>query len=276
MASASDHPRPFADAWKFKHPSDLTFAQNILVLGNVLIPSTREFKYPQETGKLPVVLEWDQHIRWFPVFILPVVLRGLYMHFTGNTIPPVVMYGISNLFTFATMMLYMQHITSYAKKYGFLDNQSSRDSVPESMAHKVFGSLITAVFIRPLVVFLLAYDENKAPSLDLWLPFQLFVFTAISDFIYYWVHRATHEVPLFWKYHQRHHTTKHPTPYLAAFADEPQEVFDAIGSPIIAFMLFPIGFDALYIWSIYMITSEVLGHSGLRLYISGVLVSYTM
>ncbi|WFC97205.1 hypothetical protein MBRA1_003871 [Malassezia brasiliensis] len=110
-------------------------------------------------------------------------------------------------------------------------------------------------------------------ALDWWLPLQIGFFTLIADFVYYWVHRATHEVDELWNYHRRHHTTKHPTSYLLAFADEPQEIFDAFGTPILAYMAYPIHFDALYIWAMYFLTIEIMGHAGIRLYYPGVLTS---
>ncbi|KOS13577.1 sterol desaturase [Malassezia pachydermatis] len=91
------------------------------------------------------------------------------------------------------------------------------------------------------------------------------------DFIYYWVHRATHEVEWLWKFHQKHHTTKHPCPFLLAYADEIQEVFDLIGTPSLTYALYPVPFDVLYIWSLFLVAIEAMGHSGVRLYFPGLL-----
>ena len=53
---------------------------------------------------------------------------------------------------------------------------------------------------------------------------------------------------------------------MLAFADEPQELFDLVGSPVLAYLLYPLSFDALLIWSLYFASVELMGHSGLRIY----------
>ena len=127
------------------------------------------------------------------------------------------------------------------------------------MAEHVVKELRQGMIVRPLMVFALSYDRTAMPDLSLWLP-------VLVDFFYYWVHRATHEVDALWSLHRRHHTTKHPTAYMLAFADEPQELFDLVGSPVLAYLLYPLSFDALLIWSLYFASVELMGHSGLRIY----------
>jgi sterol desaturase/sphingolipid hydroxylase (fatty acid hydroxylase superfamily) len=38
---------------------------------------------------------------------------------------------------------------------------------------------------------------------------QLFLIVLLADMVQYWLHRAYHEVPLFWRFHAIHHSAKH-------------------------------------------------------------------
>lgn len=273
MPSTNDErPRPYADDWKHKDPSELTYAQKKLIERSVLNPNPDEFAYPHPKGKVPVFLEWDQHIRIFPFVIIPIATRWAFMRLTGWSAHPVIVYMLTVVFNAMFVRRYFGRMRSYTQTYGHLDGEVGRDAIPESMTGKLYKEMLTGLLGRPLMLILLAYDRNALPHLDWWLPLQVGVFTIIADFIYYWVHRATHEVPSLWKYHKRHHTTKHPTAYLLGFADEPQEVFDAFGTPVLTYLTYPIGFDALYIWAMYFLTIEIMGHAGIRAYYPGVLV----
>ncbi|KAI3614771.1 hypothetical protein CBS9595_004042 [Malassezia furfur] len=274
MSSKYDErPRPYADGWKFKDPSEMTYAQRQIIKRQMLNPSPKEYDYPKPQGKVPVFLEWDQHFRIFPFVVLPIATRWLYMWLTGWTAHPVAVYVLTVVFNATFVRHYFQRLREYTQTYGFLDGNVARDAIPESMTGKLYKEMMTGLLGRPLMVMMLAYDRHAMPRLDWWLPLQIGFFTLIADFVYYWVHRATHEVAELWHFHRRHHTTKHPTSYLLAFADESQEIFDAFGTPILAYMFYPIHFDALYIWAMYFLTIEIMGHSGIRMYYPAVLTS---
>ncbi|PKI85036.1 hypothetical protein MVES1_000794 [Malassezia vespertilionis] len=272
--AASDlRPRPGADAWKNKPFEELTFAQKALMTLGLVKRDDPNFSFPKPEKKIPVFLEWQQHKKLFPMIFLTFVLRWIYMRTTGNTIHPLAMYGFTLLVGSVIVDRQVKFLVDAVKRYGYLDAGAERDSVPEGMTGKLGKEFLVGFLVRPLLVHVLSYNRFEMPSLSLWLPVQLFIFTMIVDFIYYWVHRATHEVPFLWKYHSRHHTTKHPVVYLAAFADEPQEVFDVLGSPVIAYLLYPIGYDAFLIWSFYFVCVELLGHTGMRVYYPALITS---
>lgn len=272
----SERPRPFADDWKYKNPSQLSFAQKKIIQRGILNPSSKEHDYPKNKGKVPVFLEWEQHIYMLPYLLIPIAARGLYMYFTGLPANPIVTYILTVFFNANFIRGYFKRLKSYTLKVGFLDGEVGRDAIPEAMTGKLFKEIVTALFGRPLVVFLLSYDPYAFPKLDWWLPLQLGIFTVIADFIYYWMHRATHEVPVLWKLHQRHHTTKHPSSYLLGFADQPQEIFDVFATPLLTYAIYPISFDAFYLWSMYFIAGEIVAHTGLRAYYPGPLVSVSV
>lgn len=269
-------PRPYADGWRFKDDKELDWKKRFLRSRMPFLPPANEFQVPVHTGKVPMVYELDEFwasARW--VF-LPTILRYAFMKVTGYSVPPVLLFFLHVVHTMAFLKSYQLKVRSLIIKYGYLDGEVPRDTISEPMTTFVFENLISAILVRPLFFFLLAYRQHELPSLSLWLPLQLFCFTMIVDFIYYWGHRATHEVDALWTLHKTHHTTKHPNPFLAGFSEEVQAVFDALGTPVLTYMVYPISFDALYIWSLYFISIEVMGHSGLRVYYPGVLTSFLL
>lgn len=53
--------------------------------------------------------------------------------------------------------------------------------------------------------------NDKLQALIQGLPFlvELFLIVLVADLVQYWTHRAYHEVPLLWRLHAVHHSTKH-------------------------------------------------------------------
>jgi hypothetical protein len=49
---------------------------------------------------------------------------------------------------------------------------------------------------------MLAYDRNELPSLSIFLPIKLLVWSLVLDFFFYWYHRLMHQVPALWKFHR--------------------------------------------------------------------------
>ena len=264
--ATDERPRAFGDSWKFEPRDKLGYYQRALLDRGVLFPSSREADLPRPKGKVPAYPLWRQHLWLFPRVLALVLGRYVFMKLTGWTVHPVVMYAVVVLYNMTVYRAFYRLLHSLVRRHGYLDGEMERDSATPGMAKRVVTEFRQAMLIRPLMVLALSYDRTALPSIGWWLPVQLCIFTMLVDFFYYWVHRLTHESDMLWSLHRRHHTTKHPTAYLLAFADEPQELFDLLGSPVLAYMLFPLSFDTLYIWSVYFGTIEIMGHAGLRMY----------
>jgi sterol desaturase/sphingolipid hydroxylase (fatty acid hydroxylase superfamily) len=78
-----------------------------------------------------------------------------------------------------------------------------------------------------------------------------------------------HDWESLWKYHRTHHLTKHPNPLLTLYADSEQEIMDIAGIPFMTwatmrFMGMPMGFYEWWVCYMYVVFSELAGHSGLR------------
>lgn len=238
------------------------------------LPHRDVYEIPKPKGKAPVMLEGHQLLVCLPFMLLPSLFRYFLMTFTGWMVPSPLLFLLHFIHTSSFLRKFQQRVRKTIMTYGYLDATAERDAVSESMTTKLFYEILTGSFIRPLLVFLLSYDRQVLPQFSLWVPLQLGIFTIIMDFLYYWVHRLTHEVDQFWVFHKKHHITKHPNPFLLAYADQVQEVFDAIGSPIFAYLLYPLPFDTLYIWSLAVLATEIIGHSGVLVYYTGLLTSF--
>lgn len=157
-------------------------------------------------------------------------------------------------------------------RYGFLDgDQHGRDDVPDVGVSKSVQTLLWITTIRPLFTMLLDFDKNAAPLPSVWIPVELALYSIILDLFFYIYHRACHEVDVLWQYHRRHHLTKHPNPFLSAYADTEQEVLEIAVIPIMTWGALkllgcPMGFYDWWICHQFLVFSEAFGHSGLRLF----------
>jgi sterol desaturase/sphingolipid hydroxylase (fatty acid hydroxylase superfamily) len=92
--------------------------------------------------------------------------------------------------------------------------------------------------------------------------FMLFILAA--DFIKYWMHRAMHRVPLFWRFHRAHHSDRHFNASTnlreqwagAIYGDA---VFAIISAPLFGVLSLPVPLTAAYI------TYGFFAHANLRL-----------
>lgn len=92
--------------------------------------------------------------------------------------------------------------------------------------------------------------------------FMLFVLAA--DFIKYWMHRAMHRVPLFWRFHRAHHSDRHfnaSTNLREQWAGTiyGDMVFAVISAPLFGVLMLPVPLTAVYV------AYGFFAHSNLRL-----------
>ncbi|CEH16515.1 Sphingolipid hydroxylase [Ceraceosorus bombacis] len=156
-------------------------------------------------------------------------------------------------------------------KHGFLDGEHERDGVPDGHESKVAQSLLLVTTIRPVLSTFLAYNTRDQPfSISKLIPFKLSIYTVALDYWFYVYHRLMHEVDFLWKFHSRHHKTKHPSTALTLYADEWQELFDAVVIPGLAYLttkqFISLNFYEFFVVMIYQTFIELGGHSGVRCY----------
>ncbi|KAK9439906.1 fatty acid hydroxylase superfamily protein [Metarhizium brunneum] len=243
-----------------------------------LHPGSLDTKPPvhSKSEKVPHLPNW--HLtRWVLFYaFMPIALHHAYVYYTGHNMHAVAAYFFYNVAMTLTSIHAVRVFGRMGITYGFLDgDKHARDGVPDVGVAKVFFSLTSATTFRSLLLIVLAYRSSHEPS-DInwkWLPVEIGVYPVILDFWFYWYHRLMHEVNALWQFHRTHHLTKHPNPLLTLYADTEQEIFDIVGSPLLAFaamkaMGMPMGFYELWVCHMFVFFTEILGHSGLRLSLS--------
>ncbi|WFD35798.1 hypothetical protein MCUN1_002663 [Malassezia cuniculi] len=267
------NPRAFADEWRYKDASELNFAEKLMKKRNLIPKSSRYVNYPQHKGKVPAYYEHYQYLHVLHFAVAIPLIRWSFTKLTGWNIHPIAMHFLFIAVLYNLFGSVGDHLNKLALKFGYLDGKAPRDTLPRELVPMMFKEMIIGLNLRAGMLVLLAYDRNAPIQLSWWLPVQLAVMSITADFIYYWAHRATHEVGSLWYLHRRHHTTKHPNFLFLSFADEPQEIFDAIAAPAIMYMLYPVSFDTFSIWLVLMLYIESMGHSGLRMYYPAIIAS---
>jgi sterol desaturase/sphingolipid hydroxylase (fatty acid hydroxylase superfamily) len=87
----------------------------------------------------------------------------------------------------------------------------------------------------------------------------------LHDAYFYWTHRAMHHPRLFRLVHRVHHLSTSPSPW-AAYAFSPLEaLISALVVPAILLVV-PMHGSAVFVFLLYMIAMNVMGHLGIELY----------
>ena len=88
------------------------------------------------------------------------------------------------------------------------------------------------------------------------------------DTYFYWTHRAMHHPRLFPLVHRVHHLSTSPSPW-AAYAFAPLEAVTAASIVPLVLFVIPMHESALFVFLVYMIVMNVVGHLGIELYPRG-------
>lgn len=235
-----------------------------------------------KSDKIPYMPQWS-HILWVSCYsFLTLAVHQIWLECTGfQNLSSVALFTFYFM-AFNLIMLHEIHILRrLGHRYGFLDgDEHQRDGVPDSGVKRVALSLFKTVGSRIAASIFLTFDPAEAPKHALmswkWWAFlvvKIGMYALVLDFWFYWYHRAMHDVPFLWKYHRRHHLTKHPNPLLTAYADEEQEFFDMVGVPLMTYFTMrairlPLGFYDWWICHLFIAYTEIYGHSGLRVHMS--------
>ncbi|KAJ5081187.1 hypothetical protein N7456_013425 [Penicillium angulare] len=232
----------------------------------------KEVPVHQKTDKVPHVPELQFHIWILAHAAIPLILHELYINYIGRPSGVLVFlfYSLALKFTAVHEIHIFRRI---GEKIGYFDgDKHPRDGVPDVGVRKTAQSLVSVITFRPMYSIIVAYRASEAPSSIRWgwLIFESGMYPLMIDFWYYIFHRCAHESEYLWRFHRTHHLTKHPNPLLTAYADMVQEFFDIIATPLLAYgsmklMGFPMGFYEWWICQAYVVFTEVMGHSGLRM-----------
>jgi len=233
----------------------------------------KPIKVNQKNDKVPYISQFDSH-KWVLFYALwPMAVQQAYIWATGENFSPYFAFFFYSLVYKLNAIGEFRMIRKNGHKYGFLDGDvHERDQIPDHSVHKVFFSLQMTSLVRPAAAILLCYKRSEGPlSISPWILLEIGLYGIVLDFYFYWYHRVMHETDFLWKYHRTHHLTKHPNPLMTLFADSEQEFFDVIGVPMMTWatlriMGLPMGYYEWWICHQYIVFTELVGHSGLRVF----------
>lgn len=221
---------------------------------------------------IPYLTQWSCHSFIILHALWPVAIQYAYYLYAHHNLHPVATWALYS-FAFRINGYHEASILRrFGHRFGFLDgDQHARDQVPDIAGGKVLASILLTTAVRSIFTVWLTYNRDEAPSFSWWLPVELGIYAVVLDFWFYIYHRSCHEVGGLWQFHRTHHLTKHPTPLLSAYADEVQEMIEIAIVPLLTYTTlklvgFPLGFYDWWICHQYIIFSEAMGHSGVRIY----------
>jgi len=131
--------------------------------------------------------------------------------------------------------------------------------------HLLVGLMLVVVnfAIHHAFGWLVSHDFQQAVQ-RLWFVPQLLLCILVADLAQYWTHRAYHEVPLLWRFHAVHHSTK----TMDWLAGSRQHVFEIVVTRVLVLApLFVIGFSEAVINAYILIVGfqAVLNHANVHL-----------
>lgn len=270
------NPNSFKSTWRRAHTDQWTLYHwfyEILDIHQVF--DDRPVPVHQKHEKVPY-LPNRQLNAWVITFgCIPLAIHQAFTMLTGYNLPFFIAYFYYGFCLTAIAIHQLRLMRKLGHIHGFLDgDKHARDGVPDNAVKKTFLSLLSTVVFRPLLMMVLTYKSNKAPaSINLaWLPVEICLYPIATDFWFYWYHRLMHEVGFLWKFHRTHHLTKHPNALLTIFADTEQEIFDIAVIPLLSYgalrgLGLPMGFYEFWLCHQFVIFTEILGHTGLRVHL---------
>ncbi|KAF4454150.1 hypothetical protein F53441_3285 [Fusarium austroafricanum] len=276
------HPKDsMRSTWPTGNKSEWNIHQQIIHLLNAYpIAPGQDVPVHAKTERMPRFSEWQGHVWVLLHAFAPIVVHQSILSYSGQDgLHPVAIFFLYfSMFSWAVVRQ-VKGARKLGHEYGFLDGDAhERDGIPDVGADKVASSLWKTTGSRIFMVTHLGYNASQSPASVMndrywwaWLFLQIGLYGVILDFWFYVYHRAMHDIDILWKYHRTHHLTKHPNSLLAAYADHEQEFFDMVGVPFLTWATFrvfgiPLGFYEWWICHQYIAFTEVLGHSGLRIY----------
>lgn len=110
--------------------------------------------------------------------------------------------------------------------------------------------------------YTLIYDKFAERG-AVWFVVSLVIMLLLHDAWFYWTHRLMHQPKIFRHVHLVHHRSTNPSPW-AAYSFHPIEAIISAGIFILIVFTIPAHGSALFIFVIYMILRNVLGHLGIE------------
>jgi Delta7-sterol 5-desaturase len=90
----------------------------------------------------------------------------------------------------------------------------------------------------------------------------------LQDTYFYWTHRAMHHPLVYRAFHRVHHVSTNPSPFTAYAFALPEAIVHALFVPA-AWLLIPLHQAAVFVFLLFMVARNVLGHLSIELFPRG-------
>lgn len=268
---AAGKPKSMEATWHKQDRSKWSFFEKAIVMMGILQDPAGSEPPPvfAKTDPVPVMSVWTQWKWLLPRALPPVIINYVYTTYTGQSVSRFVAGPLYLAWFIAYGGNLFRMLNRMTKKWGFFDGSVERDGIPDGDTKNVLFELLGVIVLRAIFAFTFIYPEDQTNLLT-WkiivlMPFNLFINACVIDFWFYWYHRIMHETS-FYKYHKKHHMTKHPNAALGAYADSAQEIIDMLGIPLLTFLVWRLDFATWFISCVFTLYIEAAGHSGTRAY----------
>ena len=110
--------------------------------------------------------------------------------------------------------------------------------------------------------------ESVAEYGWVWFFASIVALIVLQDAYFYWTHRAMHHRLLYRAVHREHHVSTHTSPW-TAYAFSPLEAIVHAGFVPLVWLVLPLHQAAVFLFLLFMIARNVLGHLAIELQPSG-------
>ncbi|CAF1609523.1 unnamed protein product [Rotaria magnacalcarata] len=232
---------------------------------------------PQNPNPPPKLSVWQERV-WLAIMIAPaLMIQALWHHMVPensyfHTWHPIVTFIFYHIAFIVFTLNLIAHLTYYMGVYGTFDEHNRpRDYVADKDVYPLIRSVILYTIARTACGLILGGYNRYAPPLlghtISWaFPIKIGLWLIALDFFFYAYHRAVHTFPFLWKYHSKHHSTKHPTPIQSILAGDIQEIIEIVLIPLGASLVMPLSAHEFWIAQCVLMYVEGMGHSGTRVY----------
>lgn len=131
----------------------------------------------------------------------------------------------------------------------------------------IFATMAIGIRLAEQAGYTKIYTDFSAYGWGYFL-FSTVLFILVHDAYFYFTHRAMHHPKVFKHVHKVHHMSNNPTPW-AAFSFHPLEAIVEFGIIPIMVFLVPLHPVAIFIFAVYMVTLNVMGHLGFEIFPRG-------
>lgn len=191
----------------------------------------------------------------------------------------ILQYGIAPAWVLVFFVIFMRYLTlaglvfllAYVwrrREWFFWKIQQKFPSNARIRSEILHSTLTCAIFASmAFVVFYLRRQGYGAMYYNVaergWLYYfgSIALMVVVHDTYFYWIHRLMHHPRLFRLVHLEHHKSTNPTPF-TAFSFHPLESVVEFGVVPLFVLLIPVHVSAFFIFTVWSMVFNVLGHSG--------------